>query len=60
MGKKSHGKIHGSVKPPVHETNVEGKLKTLPRQKRNEVNQLVGKLLKGESNISYLRAKLCH
>ncbi|XP_069688824.1 actin-histidine N-methyltransferase [Periplaneta americana] len=52
MGKKSHGKIHGRGKLPIKETNIEESLpKKLSRQKRNEVNQLVDKLLKVSSNI---------
>jgi hypothetical protein len=60
MGKKSHGKTHERVKLPVQETNVGGLPKTLSPQKRDEVNHLVGKLLKGEKSISDIRrAKLC-
>ena len=48
MGKKGHGKVHGGRKLPTKVTNVEENLpKKLSRQKRNEVNQLVDKLLKG-------------
>jgi hypothetical protein len=48
MGKKNRGKTHGRVQLPVQETNVGGLPKTLSRQKRDEVNNLVAKILKSE------------
>lgn len=48
MGRKSHGKAHGRVKLPVQETNDEEDVPKISPQKRNEVKNLVGKLLKGE------------
>jgi hypothetical protein len=53
MGKKSHGKAHGRVGLSIRETNVEVVPKLSP-QKRNEVKNLVGKLLKGKQNITDL------
>ena len=47
MGKKGHGKTPGGRKLPSKISNVEHLPKKLSRQKRNEVNQLVDKLLKG-------------
>ncbi|PSN34553.1 Histone-lysine N-methyltransferase setd3 [Blattella germanica] len=52
MGKKGHGKTHGGRKIPLKDSNVEENLpKKLSPQKRNEVNQLVDKLLKVSSSI---------
>jgi hypothetical protein len=52
MGKKSRGRTHERGTLPVLETNVENGLrKPLPRQKRNEVNNLVERLLKGKMFI---------
>jgi hypothetical protein len=48
MGKKSHGKAHGKVRLPVQEANVKEVVPKISPQKRNEVKNLVGKLLKGE------------
>lgn len=51
MGKKSHGKAHGRVKLPVQETNDEEGVPKISPQKRNELKNLVGKLLKVSSTI---------
>jgi len=52
MGKKNRGKAHVRDTLPVEEKNVEdGLRKPLSRQKRNEVSNLVERLLKVSSNI---------
>jgi hypothetical protein len=49
MGKKSRGRAHVRVTLPVQEANGEdGLRKPLSRQKRNEVNNLVERLLNGK------------
>jgi hypothetical protein len=49
MGKKIRGKAHVRDTLPVEEKNVEDDLrKPLSRQKRNEVNNLVVRLMKGK------------
>jgi len=53
MGKKIRGKAHVRDTLPVEEKNVEdGLRKPLSRQKRNEVSNLVERLLKGKWDIS--------
>ncbi|XP_023727954.1 actin-histidine N-methyltransferase isoform X3 [Cryptotermes secundus] len=51
MGRKNHGKAHGRVKLPVQETNEEEGVPKISPQKRSEVKNLVGKLLKVTSTI---------
>ncbi|XP_067011373.2 actin-histidine N-methyltransferase [Anabrus simplex] len=52
MGKKNHGKVCGRGKLPVKDSNLQNSTpRKLSRQKRNEVNQIVEKLLKASTNI---------
>lgn len=55
MGKKGHGKTTGRGKLPVKDGNNENSIpRKLSRQKRNEVNQIVEKLLKASTSIQAL------
>ncbi|GLH07499.1 hypothetical protein R5R35_006483 [Gryllus longicercus] len=51
MGKKGHGKTAGKGKVLAKDVNITISTSKLSRQKRNELNQIVDKLLKVSSNF---------